>query len=306
LRLWKHGSSGRTFLSSCREIENGKTSSEVASMRKTLLGRISGFVALLLIAAALWACKGGGGGSGNAGDTNVSDPEDVDLSPPAISASYPADGTIGVTVDKSCFKVDFSENIVAGQSMFSLAGDDDCSIDSITQEDNAISVFLSRKPLKQYTKYTLTISGLTDKAGNIMPTTAISFTTGATDTTLPTITYSEPGNGSVGVDVNVLSLYFEFSENVVLNSSMIEISPAVAGMAGERFISFEDWVYIDLSGLTLASNQVYTVTFTGVRDLSGNVMPNSSISFTTEGPVPVVGRSNNSGTSGSWVDIWAH
>lgn len=72
----------------------------------------------------------------------------------------------------------------------------------------------------------------------------------------------------------------------------------------------------NLTDVILSPHTTYSLTITGLMDKAGNVMPPATFSFTTETPsdpsplsftpeIPLAGN-DQTHTSGSWVEIWAH
>ncbi len=210
-----------------------------------------------------------------------SGPVAVDSVPPTVSSSDPAAGALDVSVGTSSVTVDFTEDVIFYPSMLTVTGGVDTSRDYLTDEGSSITIYLADRPLSHGTTYTLTFTGLMDRSGNVMADISISFTTGPEDKTPPSISRSIPADGAGDVDADLLSIWVEFSEDVLLEASMIGISPAIPGFTSANYLFYPAAVYIDLAGLTLAPDQKYTVTFIGVQDLSGNVMPQAGVSFTT-------------------------
>jgi hypothetical protein len=214
----------------------------------------------------------------------------ADTTPPVITASNPVGNAIGVSVNTTSISVVLSEDCIFYKAMVSING-----ISALTLGTSGgygigwgkyMSIDLkSLLPLSPSTIYTLTITGLMDRVGNVMPTRTISFTTGVADTTLPSIYSSLPASGASSVSRTLTTVEINFSEPIAFDSSMLEIFPTIPGMNSTRISysssSASGSVKINLTGLTLAANQGYEFDFTGVKDLSGNVMPPDSIWFTT-------------------------
>jgi hypothetical protein len=241
--------------------------------------RLEGFLAVILIFAALYCCGGGGGGGTLAAESEAGDSE-----PPAIVSSEPSSGDEDVSVNTTCVRVDFSEDVAFEPSMLTIQGEKDNSDDSALIEGRTLYVFFTDRPLATGTTYALTFTGIRDGSGNVMPEKTISFPTGEADTDPPFIVGSSPADGAQGV--KLFTIEVQFNEKVVIDSSMVEVSPEIDGLTGDRFECSDGWFYkdflhIDLSGLTLEPGQEYEVRLTGVKDLSGNTMPSTAFSFTT-------------------------
>jgi hypothetical protein len=140
-------------------------------------------------------------------------------------------------------------------------------------------------PLQASTTYRVTWNGngITDLAGNGINGNSIFFTTGqGGDTTAPVVVATSPGNGVTGVAVNA-RVGVEFNEAlevvglgepVVVTGGGTTVSGSVS-VSGDRTV-----VYFTPLGL-LATNTVYTVTVSGVKDVVGNVAGTVVFSFTT-------------------------
>lgn len=206
---------------------------------------------------------------------------EADTTAPTVTSSSPADKATGVSVTPGSMYIELSEDVICYRSQLTISGIPGLEKDNVSYYGNELDIDLYGIVLTANTPYTLTISGLMDKSGNVMPATTISFTTGAADTTAPVISYSNPYNDEDGVSTTIGQLYVGFNEQIVFDSSMLAITPAISGFASSRVSYSYKTVFIDLSGLTLAAGTTYTLTFTDVKDWSDNVMPATSISFTT-------------------------
>jgi hypothetical protein len=206
----------------------------------------------------------------------------ADSTPPSIVTSSPADNAIDINVNLQYISITLSEGCIFYQSMATFNGISALNLPNSGGSGQYIGISLaSFTPLSPYTTYTLTITGLMDKSGNVMPTKTISFTTGAADTIPPSITSSYPASGAGSISRNLSSVNVYFSEPIIFDSSMIEILPVIPGMDSSRISCSYSTVTIDLTGITLAANQGYEFNFTGVKDLSNNIMPTDTVWFTT-------------------------
>ena len=131
--------------------------------------------------------------------------------------------------------------------------------------------------------YTVTVSGLEDRAGNAMAATSWSFTTGPA----PRVTATTPASGAKGVrrDANLTAT---FDEAVTGNSSSTvrltrlsdgaAVAAPVSIDAGRRVLTLNP-------SSSLAVNTQYRVTITGgaaaVRDLAGNPAATRTWTFST-------------------------
>ena len=127
--------------------------------------------------------------------------------------------------------------------------------------------------------------GVTDLAGNGVFGTSSSFTTGTgPDTAAPNITLVSPQNGAAAVPVNA-HISVQFSEP--MSSVSMESNPVVVTQAGGAVVAGTLAISADHTTMTLvpatplAANSSYTVSVSGVADVSGNVAPAFSSTFTT-------------------------
>src|SRR5947209_8783283 len=141
-------------------------------------------------------------------------------------------------------------------------------------------------PLASNITYTITVAGIQDVAGNTMtgPVTT-SFTTGTeADLIRPGVTLVDPVNGATGVELNA-RIAVQFSEP--MSSVSMVSNPVVVTAAGGAVVSGSIGISSDHTTMTLfpssplAASTSYTVSVSGVQDVSGNVALPFSSSFTT-------------------------
>gem|GEM_PF-1427618 len=138
------------------------------------------------------------------------------------------------------------------------------------------------------TGYTVRVndSGITDLAGNGINFFQSNFTTGQTaDNNPPAGVISvSPQNGAAGIPLNV-HIAVQFSEAmsaVSMESNPVVVTAAGGGVvAGTVSISGDHTVMVFTPGSPLSANASYTVSVSGVADVSGNVAPAFSSSFST-------------------------
>jgi len=143
-------------------------------------------------------------------------------------------------------------------------------------------------PFTQYpgnTAIGLSLSGLTDEAGNSTNGYAGMFTTASTvDQTAPTVTIS-PANGATNVGLNtqvVLTFSKSINPATITPSSVnllngdVPLNPAISVSRDNRT------VVLNYNGSTLPAGATITVTATNlITDLSGNALTNTTSQFTT-------------------------
>ena len=215
-------------------------------------------------------------------------------SPPSVLLANPANGSTGFAVGAN-LTVTFSEPVVnvSGTTVTLRTTAGNVGVGKVVTYNNATrtATINPNANLAQSTSYTLTLSGagaggIKDASGLALPTTAIVFTT-AGDTTAPTVTSSTPANGAVGVGQNTTAVV-NFSEriqgvsdaSVVLvnraTGAVIPATLAVTNAAGTRLTVNPT--------PTLARNTAYDLKLlgsaTGLRDVAGNPLADTTIGFT--------------------------
>jgi formylglycine-generating enzyme required for sulfatase activity len=243
--------------------------------REVIMKKLFSIIIDLMMACTIFlaGCSGGGGGGGNDQQT----PEDKDATPPSITS-------VSRNSDDNSLIVYFSEQIVFDNSMLNISPEiSGMNSSRISCSSSTVSINLAGLTLVMNQDYTFTFTGVKDLSGNIMPETSWSFGnhSSPSDKTPPSILSSSPANGALDVSTNISMISVNFSEQIIFESSMLSFSPAIAGINARSISCSASSVSVNLTGITLASNTPYTLTFNGVRDLSGNIMPVTSVSFTT-------------------------
>src|SRR5205807_2247633 len=127
--------------------------------------------------------------------------------------------------------------------------------------------------------------GITDLAGNGINFFQSSFsTTQTSDTDAPAVVGVSPQNGAGGVPLNA-RVAVQFSEpmsSVSMESNPVVVTAAGGGVvAGTLSISADHTVMALIPSSPLNANIGYTVSVSGVADVSGNAAPAFTSSFTT-------------------------
>ena len=166
--------------------------------------------------------------------------------------------------------------------------------DSISFSNNNQSALLvPHAPLPDGSQMTLTVSGVTDLAGNALPSQTTQFTTGTgPDGIPPTIVMASPFQNAQNVPLNAIVM-LQMSEPVdpgTVSSSTLTLRNSSTGQvaAGTYSLSADGLTISFVPSTSLAANTGYSVTFpgagfgTGISDLAGNSLQGTStISFTT-------------------------
>ena len=159
---------------------------------------------------------------------------------------------------------------------------------------------------------TVTLTGVLDLSGNLLPTYTSSFTTGTgSDVVLPVVVASNPVGGETGVPTNalinivtekvidpgtaVLADFYLYDNTTAVNVAGSVSSQVVAGNPGTT-VSF-------VPSAPLPANHSFTLSWTGLLDYVGNAVPANSLTFTSgAGPSAtgpsVVGSTPAAGATG--------
>jgi YD repeat-containing protein len=209
--------------------------------------------------------------------------------PTVLSVSPPSGST--TVGDNAQVVVLFSKPInpltVSGSSIQLKGGGATEVPDSISFSNNNQNVQLvPHTPLPDNTVITLTISGVTDVAGNAVTTQATTFTTGTgPDLVPPAVINENPFNNATNVPLNV-PMVLQISEpvdpgTVNNNSFTIYDNTTQLYVAGTYSVSTDGRTISFLPGAPLAAQSLFTVSFfgpaddpvsLGIQDLSGNLL----------------------------------
>jgi RHS repeat-associated protein len=199
---------------------------------------------------------------------------------PAIVSVSPPNGSVNVG-DNAHVRVVFTKAvnpITVNAATIQITGGDFTEVpDSISFTDNNKNVLLvPHAPLPDNTPMTLTISGVTDVAGNAVPAQTIHFTTGTgPDVVAPLAISTNPSNGEAGVPLNAV-LQFQANEPLdpgTVNSSTFTVYDGTLqqNLAGSYSLSSDGRTVTFLPGAPLGAGRSYTMAFVGgITDLAGN------------------------------------
>lgn len=214
-----------------------------------------------------------------------------DTTPPVVSATLPISNAAGADLYQPVSAV-FNEALLASTvnaTNFILAEASGNVAGSVTYEASARTAFFTpNSALTAFTRYTATLTtGLQDLAGNPLAAPYVwTFTTGATDTTPPTIVAHFPAPNAINVPVSS-GIVITFSE-ALQPTTVIPANFTLVGPSGS--IGWGAFVYdattdrLVLNPITLAEQARHTVTISsGVTDWAGNPLAGAlSWSFTTD------------------------
>jgi methionine-rich copper-binding protein CopC len=232
----------------------------------------------------------------------ITKPRTADVTPPTVQTVYPYSGMTGVSTTTPIYCL-FSEPIAlntVNQTNFTLTGSgitgpSDYTVTwNFTKGMNPVMI-KKNTPFAPSSTYTVTVTtGVRDLRGNpLKQQYQWSFTTGAADTTAPTVTQTIPARDADKVST-FSSIRVFFSEdidgntlltpgNITLHDDTGNVDVAIAVMTENEPTDLVR--FIPVYGTSLLQGHKYTVTMgTGVKDLAGNGLSAPySWSFTTAG-----------------------
>jgi RHS repeat-associated protein len=216
---------------------------------------------------------------------------------PTILTASPPNGSSNVG-DNADLRVVFGKPInplTVNASTIQLSGGGVTAVpDSISfGNNNQTALLVPHAPLADGTQMTLTISGVTDVAGNAVAAQTTQFTTGTgPDVVPPAIVIASPFQGAQNVPLNAVVM-LQMSQPVdpgTVNSSTLTLENGSNGQTvpGTYSVSPDGLTITFVPGFPLAASSGYYVNFpgagfgTGISDLAGNSLQGiSPINFTT-------------------------
>ncbi len=202
------------------------------------------------------------------------DPPVVDIIPPEIIYTDPANGELGVPIAASVYIV-FSEpmNTASVEAVGVVTIDQGASISTFVWTHSNTVLELQLSGVAQGTFYTVTVTtGAEDLAGNPMAADfTLQYTTFApgADTTRPVIWYTSPDDGETDINVNA-NLDIVFSES--MNMASVEAAIIISGVTPTGFSwSGDTTVTVILPVLTYSTSYLVNITDTA-EDLAGNTI----------------------------------
>jgi len=210
---------------------------------------------------------------------------------PTVIAETPAPNATNVPVSTTVTAT-FNESVVGSSITTSdyVLKDPNNNVITATvsyTDSNHTATLTPTAPLAASTRYTATISGVTDAAGNVMAAPfSWSFTITAT---VPTVASKAPASGATGV-VNTTSVTAAFNESVQSGSiGFVLKDPNNSTVASTLTYNDSTHTATLTPNAPLATSTTYTATVSGARDAAGNVMTAPvTWSFTITATVPTV------------------
>ncbi|MET1005384.1 MAG: DUF4082 domain-containing protein [Propionibacteriaceae bacterium] len=208
----------------------------------------------------------------------------ADTSKPTVTAKAPTAGATGVATSTS-ISATFSEPVGAASVGFTVKNAADVSVAGTVSYDSASSraTFTPSAALAAGTAYSVTVTGASDSAGNVMDPVTWSFTTAAAppaDTTKPTVTAKTPAASATNVGVGT-TVTATFSEAVQPDTATVTLVGPSGSVAGTSSYNTSSRTLTFTPSASLAAAASDSVTVSGTQDLAGNVMDPVTWSFTT-------------------------
>jgi hypothetical protein len=207
---------------------------------------------------------------------------------PQVTAASPANGGTGVPINAQ-ITVQFNEP-VSGETLgqVSLAASGSAVPVSVSLSGGSQTLTVTpAAELLQNTTYTLTVTGVTDLAGNAMTSAVTStFTTGTDpDFTQPAVSSVLPVNQAVGVlTTTQVQIFFNKQMNALtINTSTFTVSaPGQGQVSGTIVVSADGTSATFTPTIVLNTSTVYTVQVaSSILDLEGVGSSSFQSSFTT-------------------------
>ena len=219
---------------------------------------------------------------------------EVDATAPTVVAVAPADGAAEVPVNARV-RLTLSEAVDVTSVGPVVVQVNPAAPGTVALESDRVTLtFTPTTALAVSTKYTVTVNGLRDLAGNGMAPFSSSFTTrgvATNDTTAPTVTAIAPAHGAtnVPVDTPVVLTLSEPIGAAAVNAASVRVVANVPGYGG---VQMAGSYRVNAAGTEITFTPAapfpggVTVTVSpnsngAIRDLAGNALSNASRSFTT-------------------------
>ncbi len=246
----------------------------------------------------------------NAGAFRFRTGQTPDLSAPSVLTHNPVNGATNVPTNARIV-MRFSEAInpaSVNATSFTLYdgtnGHYVTGVVAVTQNRLTAS-FTPSEPLPPFASFSWYLNGAIDPAGQAVPYTARSFTTGgATDGNAPDVLQVSPPDAATGVPVNTLVM-IEFDEALdvlSVGAGSLRVFDDGVPVAGVVSLSATLRTITFTPAAALFAETPYEVELSGVTDVAGNAALPFASAFTTAGlPGGNLGRTLDTGESASSV-----
>lgn len=214
---------------------------------------------------------------------------------PTVTTISPQDGATGVAVNARVDVVTSSTlsaaSVAASAITVSASGNQLAGTVTLSSSRSTLT-WTPTALLIANTLYTVSVSGVTDQAGNTLVPFTASFTTGASstaDTTKPSVASVSPTNGATGVSVGtpIVLTFNEAMDGSTVNNSSVTFTPStsVGTLAGSYSLNSAGTVLTFTPSTPLPGSTTITVRVNSSSpsptDLSGNMCNSFVSSFTT-------------------------
>ena len=226
--------------------------------------------------------------------------------PPTVIVTIPVNGATNVPTNQkvsATFSTAMDPATINGTT-FTLTGPGTTPAAGTVALVGATATFTPASNLAASTLFTATITtGAKDLAGNALGSNFVwTFTTGTTaSTTAPTITATNPANGTTGVPLNktVNATFSEAMDPTTITTATFTLTgPGTTPVTGTVAYAATTFIATFTPASNLLPNTMYTATVTtGAKDLFGNALASGAVpnpwTFTTgppfigAGPAPV-------------------
>jgi len=227
--------------------------------------------------------------------------EGIDTQVPEVLVVSPQNGQTNVPINISV-RVEFTEHL----NIFSVTDDNVRLLSNGIPLAGGIKtpigsnelVFTPDQALSTSTLYTLELNGLTDRAGNPLPSFSSSFTTDASaeaDVTRPLLVSVEPAFGTTNIPANssIVLTYDEMISPLIVNISDARVRVTVAGVPGSSSVNVAGSFSVIDNIVTFTplnpfpGGALVTADILDIRDLAGNVSFSgfNSVNFTVSDAV---------------------
>jgi uncharacterized protein (TIGR03437 family) len=212
-----------------------------------------------------------------------------DTTPPTVISTVPANGASGVP-SGSKITATFSkamDPLSITASTFTLMQGTTPVAGAVTYVGNT-ATFAPALALGFPNSFTATITtGAKDLAGNTLASNYVwLFTTGAPDTTPPTVLSTVPVTGATGVTIgsNLSAIFSKPMDPLTISTATFTLQQGAIAVFGTVTYSGTTATFAPLNGL--AAGTAYTATIaTGAKDLAGNALASPFVwNFTTVAP----------------------
>ena len=207
---------------------------------------------------------------------------------PTVTATNPANGATGVALNQR-IAVTFSQHMSPASLSASLIVQrpDGSMVNGNVNLYYRTGMFIPSLNLAPNTKYTARVrAGASDVAGVALGHAFVwSFTTGATsDTTKPTVMFTNPANSAVGVPANqrIIALFSkEMSPGSIGTGTFIVRKPGGIAIFGTVAYASGSITFLPTYGLKNNTHYIATIV-AGAKDIAGNSLANNYVwSFDT-------------------------